>query len=93
MSHSTPPIYQTLGSHLLLEAIVDLKLHEQDTLADVQGLLQLVERGVDVPFDGALLIGQLLQDLRQHLQGRVDFRQPEGREGVRGWVQSVLGQN
>lgn len=35
---------------------------------------------MDVILDGALLTGQLLQDLRQHLQGRVDLRQPESAE-------------
>lgn len=49
--------------HLLLEAVVDLQLHEQNALADIQSLLQLVKGGMDVILNGALLIGQLLQDL------------------------------
>lgn len=55
--------FQCQSLHLLLEAVVDLQLHEQDALADIQRLLQLIERRVDVVLDGALLIGQLLQDL------------------------------
>ena len=62
-------------SHLLLQTKVHLQLHEEDTLAHVEGLLQVVKGVVDVILDGALLIGQFLQDLSQHQQGRVDLWQ------------------
>ena len=66
-------------SHLVLQTKVHLQLHEEDTLAHVEGLLQVVKGVVDVILDGALLIGQFLQDLSQHQKGRVDLWQA-GRE-------------
>lgn len=56
-------VFEAVFPHFLLEAVVDLQLHQQDALAHVERLLQLVEGGVDVVLDGALLTGQLLQDL------------------------------
>ena len=66
-------------SHLVLQTKVHLQLHEQDALAHVEGLLQVVKGVVDVILDGALLIGQFLQDLGQHQQCRVNLWQA-GRE-------------
>ena len=79
------PLLLLFMSHLLLQTKVHLQLHEENALAHVEGLLQVIKRVVDVVLDGALLIGQLLQDLRQHQQGGVDVWQPGSeRERERG---------
>lgn len=55
--------------HLLFESIRDLQLHEQDTLPDVQLLVQILKVGMDVLFDGSSLIGQLLEEFSDEVQG------------------------
>lgn len=55
--------------HLLLESICDLQLHQQNTLPDIQLLVQILEARLDVLFDGSSLIGQLLEDLLNEGQG------------------------
>lgn len=62
----------------MLQAIVDLQLHEQHALAHVQCLLELVEGGMDVLHDAGLLVGQLVNDFRDELESRVNFREPRG---------------
>lgn len=58
-----------LQLHLLFESICDLQLHEQNTLPDVQLLVQILEVGMDVLFDGSSLIGQLLEEFSDEVQG------------------------
>lgn len=66
-----------LGStHLLLEAVGDLQLHQQDAPPHVQLLVQVLKVGVDVLLHGRSLIGQLLEDLPDQVQGLGDLGQP-----------------
>ncbi len=55
--------------HLLFESICDLQLHQQNTLPDIQLLVQILEARLDVLFNGSSLIGQLLEDLLNEGQG------------------------
>lgn len=65
--------------HLLLESVRDLQLHQQDALAHVQLLVQVLKVGMDVLFDGRPLVGQLLQEFSDQVQGLGDLGQ-SGRE-------------
>lgn len=62
-------------THLLLEAVGDLQLHQQHALPHVQLLVQVLKVGVDVLLHGSSLIGQLLQDLPDQVQGVRDLGQ------------------
>lgn len=57
------------GLHLLFESICDFQLHEQNTLPDIQLLVQILKARLDVLFDGSSLIGQLLEDFFDKRQG------------------------
>lgn len=69
------------ATNLLFEPIVDLQLHEKNTFAHVERFLQLVKRSVDVLLYRRLLVGQLLQDVWQNLQGRVDLWESADEKG------------
>lgn len=61
--------------HLLFESICDLQLHQQNTLPDIQLLVQILKARLDVLFDGSPLTGQLLEDLLNEGQGVCNLRQ------------------
>lgn len=62
-------------THLLLESVGDLQLHQQDALPHVQLLVQVLEGGLDVLLHGASLGAQLLEDLPDQVQGVRDLGQ------------------
>lgn len=74
------------STHLLLEAVGDLQLHQQDAPPHVQLLVQVLEVGVDVLLHGRSLVGQLLEDLPDQVQGLGDLGQPGTQVGRAGCV-------
>lgn len=56
-------------THLLLESVRHLQLHEENALPDIQLLVQILEARLDVLVDGGPLIGQLLEDFFDEGQG------------------------
>lgn len=74
VNQSNPsPIYQVkflrMINHLLFESKCDLKLHEEDTLSDIQLLVQILKARLNVLFNGSSLIGQLLENFFHQGQG------------------------
>lgn len=69
------------ATNLLFEPIVDLQLHEKNAFAHVERFLQLIKCSVDVLLYRRLLVGQLLQDVWQNLQGRVDLWESADKKG------------
>lgn len=74
------------STHLLLEAVGDLQLHQQDAPPHVQLLVQVLKVGVDVLLHGHSLVAQLLEDLPDQVQGLRDLGQPGTRARRAGCV-------